>query len=407
MKDRKQFWKGALIGAVLMLALTEAAIFGGKALESISDSQKEASGQLNLTGSSVEEKLGEIQALMEAYYLDEIDTEQVEDYLYKGAVAGLGDLYAAYYTEEEYQSMLDSTNGSYCGIGVQISQNMTTGIITVTQVFEGSPAEEVGMLAGDVIIRIGEQEVTGEDLNKVVSLIKGEEHTTTTVTVTRDSGELEFEVERRIIEMQTVEAKLLDGNIGYISISGFEDVTSNQFLSAMEELENQGMEALVVDLRNNGGGLVSSVCAILDRLLPEGLIVYTEDKYGNREEEYSDAENYFDKPLAVLVNENSASASEIFAGAIKDYGTGTLVGTTTYGKGIVQKVYPLSDGTAVKLTVSKYYTPNGNNIHGIGIEPDVTVEAEGEITFGADASAEEDNQLQRAVEILETELSAS
>lgn len=407
MKDRKQFWKGALIGAVLMLALTEAAIFGGKALESISDSQKEASGQLNLTGSSVEEKLGEIQALMEAYYLDEIDTEQVEDYLYKGAVAGLGDLYAAYYTEEEYQSMLDSTNGSYCGIGVQISQNMTTGIITVTQVFEGSPAEEVGMLAGDVIVRIGDQEVTGEDLNKVVSLIKGEEHTTTTVTVTRDSGELEFEVERRIIEMQTVEAKLLDGNIGYISISGFEDVTSNQFLSAMEELENQGMEALVVDLRNNGGGLVSSVCAILDRLLPEGLIVYTEDKYGNREEEYSDAENYFDKPLAVLVNENSASASEIFAGAIKDYGTGTLVGTTTYGKGIVQKVYPLSDGTAVKLTVSKYYTPNGNNIHGIGIEPDVSVEAEGEITFGADASAEGDNQLQRAVEILETELSAS
>ena len=403
MKDKKQFVKGIIAGVVIALILAEGAMLGRNFLESREDSAKEESGQLNLTGSSVETKLEEIQALMETYYLEEIDAEQVEDYLYKGAVAGLGDIYAAYYTEEEYQSMIDSTNGSYYGIGVEISQNMTTGIITISRIFEGSPAEEAGLLPGDVIYRIAGQEVTGEDLNKVVALIKGEEYTTVAVEVARDGEDdyLEFEVERRTIEVPTVESEMLENQIGYIAITSFDDVTTDQFMTALDTLESQGMEALVVDLRNNGGGLVSSVCAILDRLLPEGLIVYTEDKYGNREEEYSDAEHYFDKPLAVLVNGNSASASEIFAGAIKDYGIGTLVGTTTYGKGIVQKIYPLSDGTAVKLTVSKYYTPNGNNIHGTGIEPDVVVELDEDLMYEVEVPKEEDNQLQAAVEALQ------
>ena len=402
MKDKKQFVKGIIAGVVIALILAEGAMLGRNFLESREDSAKEESGQLNLTGSSVETKLEEIQALMETYYLEEIDAEQVEDYLYKGAVAGLGDIYAAYYTEEEYQSMIDSTNGSYYGIGVEISQNMTTGVITISRIFEGSPAEEAGLLPGDVVYRIAGREVTGEDLNKVVALIKGEEYTTVTVEVARDGEDdyLEFEVERRTIEVPTVEFEMLEDQIGYIAITSFDDVTTDQFITALDTLESQGMEALVVDLRNNGGGLVSSVCAILDRLLPEGLIVYTEDKYGNREEEYSDAEHYFDKPLAVLVNGNSASASEIFAGAIKDYGIGTLVGTTTYGKGIVQKIYPLSDGTAVKLTVSKYYTPKGNNIHGTGIEPDVTVELDEDLRYEVEVPKEEDNQLQAAIKAL-------
>ena len=193
---------------------------------------------------------------------------------------------------------------------------------------------------------------------------------------------------------------MLEDRIGYISITSFDDVTTDQFIKALDELEAQGMDGLIVDLRDNGGGLVSSVCAILDRLLPEGLIVYTEDKYGNREEEHSDAEHYFDKPLAVLVNGNSASASEIFAGAIKDYGIGTLVGTKTYGKGIVQKIYPLQDGTAVKLTVSKYYTPKGNNIHEIGIEPDVEIDLEESLKKEAVVPLEKDNQLQKAKELV-------
>ena len=376
MKDRKQFWKGIAAGFVITLALVEAAVFGRDVLTDMEAAKKAESGQLNLTGDSVEGKLEEIQALMEAYYLEDIDTEQVEDF--------------------------DSTSGSYYGIGVEISQNMTTGIITVSRIFEGSPAEEAGLLPGDVVYRIAGQEVTGEDLNKVVSLIKGEEYTTVSVEVARNGEEdyLEFEVERRTIEVPTVESEMLEDQIGYIAITSFDDVTTDQFLTALDTLEAQGMEALVVDLRNNGGGLVSSVCAILDRLLPEGLIVYTEDKYGNREEEFSDAEHSFDKPMAVLVNANSASASEIFAGAVKDYGAGTLVGTTTYGKGIVQKIYPLSDGTAVKLTVSKYYTPDGNNIHGTGIEPDVKAELPEELMYAVEVPKEEDTQLQAALEVL-------
>lgn len=401
MNGKKQFWKGIAAGFVLTLILVETAVAGGKWLEERKKTASETS-RAELTDERIDEKLEEIETLINTYYLDEIDSEQVESYLYKGAVAGLGDLYSAYYTQEEYQSLLESTNGSYCGIGVEITQSMTTGVVSVTRVFEGTPAMEAGLLPGDKIYQIGGREATGEDLTKIVTWIKGEEHTTVTVSVLREGEDdyLEFEVERKIIEVPTVEYEMLENQIGYIALSGFEDVTANQFLQALDALENQGMEALIVDLRNNGGGLVSCVCTILDRLLPEGLIVYTEDKYGKREELFSDAEHFFDKPLAVLVNENSASASEIFAGAIKDYGIGTLVGTTTYGKGIVQKIYPLKDGTAVKLTVSKYYTPNGKNIHGIGIEPDVEVELEEELKKETVIPKEEDNQLQKAVEIL-------
>ena len=402
MENKKQFIRGIAVGVVITALVAGGVSFGSRALTKVSDEKKAESGELNLTSTAVEDKITEIETLVQKYYLNEIDTEQVENYLYKGMIAGLDDAYAAYYTKEEYQSMMDSTNGSYYGIGVEMSQNMTTGIITITRVFEGSPAEEAGLLPGDVIYKVQDTEVTGEDLTKVVSMVKGAEGTTVPISVAREgeSDYLTFDVERRTIEIATVEHRMLDGNIGYISIASFDDVTVNQFLTALEDLENQGETALIIDLRNNGGGLVSSAGSILDRLLPEGLIVYTEDKYGNREELKSDAENYFDKPLAVLVNGNSASASEIFAGAIKDYGIGTLVGTQTFGKGIVQKVYPLSDGTAVKLTVSKYYTPKGNNIHGIGITPDVKVELDADVANAITIPEEKDNQLQKAVEIL-------
>ena len=401
MNGKKQFWIGLTVGFVITLVLVEAAVFGGKLLSSIRSSFTESS-QADLTNEEVEEKLTEIEALMNAYYLEEIDPERVEDYLYKGVVAGLGDLYAAYYTKEEYQSMLESSNGSYCGIGVEMSQDMTTGIITVMRVFEGSPAMEAGLCPGDILYMVEGREVTGEDLNKVVSQIKGAEYTKAQITVLREGEEdyLELEVERRTIEVPSIAFEMLEDKVGYIAITSFDEVTAGQFAEALEELEEQEMESLVVDLRNNGGGLVSSVCDILDQLLPEGLIVYTEDKYGVREEEVSDGAHYFDKPLVVLVNEYSASASEIFAGAIKDYEIGTLVGTKTFGKGIVQKIYPLHDGTAVKLTVSKYYTPKGNNIHGIGIEPDVKVELDESLKYELEIPREKDLQLKKALELL-------
>ena len=401
MDGKKQFWKGIVIGFVVTLVLVEAAIFGGRMLERFKKSTAD-SPQADLTNEEVEEKLDEIEELMNQYYLEEIDPQQVEDYLYKGAVVGLGDAYAAYYTREEYQSLRESTSGSYCGIGVEMLQDMTTGMITINRVFEGTPAMEAGLRPGDVFYMVEDLEVTGEDLTKVVSMIKGAEYTKVHISIAREgeSDYLEFDVERRTIEVPSVESEMLENQIGYIAITSFDEVTAGQFMAALEELESQGMKSLVVDLRNNGGGLVSSVCAILEQLLPEGLIVYTEDKYGVREEEYSDAEHFFDKPLVVLVNEYSASASEIFAGAIKDYGIGTLVGTTTYGKGIVQKIFPLSDGTALKLTVSKYYTPNGNNIHGIGIEPDVEVELDESLKYEVEIPKEQDAQLLKGIELL-------
>lgn len=402
MNEKKQLWKGIAIGFAVTLVVIQAVMFCNSLLKSRVREEK----QVNLTDEAVQEKLTEIEGLMNDYFLDELDEEQIETWLYKGAVAGLGDPYAAYYTVEEYQSLLDSTNGSYCGIGVEISQNINTGIVTVARVFEDGPAMEAGLRPGDILYKVGDMEVTGMDLTMVVSQIKGEENTKVLISVAREGEEdyLEFQVERRTIEIQTVGSAMLEDQIGYISITSFDDVTTDQFMKALDELETQGIKGLIVDLRGNGGGLVSSVCAILDRLLPEGLIVYTEDKYGNREEETSDAEHYFDKPLAVLVNGNSASASEIFAGAIKDYGIGTLVGTKTYGKGIVQKIYPLQDGTAVKLTVSKYYTPKGNNIHEIGIEPDVEIDLEEALKKEVVVPLEEDNQLQKAMEVLRPEI---
>ncbi len=401
MEGKKQFWKGLVLGFVVTLVLVEAAIFGAGALEKF---QKKAADtpQADLTNSEIERKLDEIEALVNEQYLEEVDPQTVEDFLYKGVVAGLGDVYGAYYTREEYESMKESTSGSYCGIGVEMSQDMTTGIIKVNRVFEGSPAMEAGLRPGDIFYMVEDLEVTGEDLTKVVSLIKGAEYTKVHLRMARD-GEMEyldFDVERRMVEVPSVEYEMLENRIGYIAISSFDEVTAGQFTNALKKLETQGMQSLIVDLRNNGGGLVSSVCSILDELLPEGLIVYTEDKYGYREEEFSDGKHFFDKPLAVLINENSASASEIFAGAIKDYGIGTLVGTKTFGKGIVQKIFPLYDGTAVKLTVSKYYTPKGNYIHGVGIEPDVEVDLEESLKYQVLIPREQDIQLQKAMEVV-------
>ena len=254
-----------------------------------------------------------------------------------------------------------------------------------------------------------DESTQGLSLTQVVNLVKGREGTTVHLTIYREgeSDFLEFDIKRgKLIETTTVQSGMLENtnNIGYLQIREFDSVTVDQYAEALAELKASDMKGLVLDLRSNPGGDLAAVVEIAGRILPKGLIVYTEDKYGNREEETSDAEHYFDKPLAVLVNGNSASASEIFAGAIKDYGIGTLVGTKTYGKGIVQKIYPLHDGTAVKLTVSKYYTPKGNNIHEIGIEPDVEIDMEEALIKEVVVPLGEDNQVLKALEVLRPEI---
>lgn len=337
-------------------------------------------------------KIEELNRYIDQYYLFDYEEEDVEDGIYKGLMAGLGDIYTGYYTPEEYASFMESSNGSYSGIGAVLQQDYTTGIIQVVRAFSGSPAEEADIQTGDILYKVEGEEVTGKDLSLVVTDLKGEEGTEVHISILRDGEVMEMTIVRRNIEVPTVEYELLDNQIGYIAITEFDDVTDDQFMAAMDDLEARGMKKLIIDLRNNGGGLVDVTCTILDRLLPEGLIVYTEDKYGERQEEFSDAEHYFDGDMAVLVNGNSASASEIFAGAIKDYGVGTLIGTQTFGKGIVQSLFPLSDGSAIKITVSRYYTPAGNNIHEVGITPDIILEYDGD--------SDEDNQLQKAIEVL-------
>ena len=365
----------------------------------------ENAGSLSLSGLKTSRKLSELSNVINYYYLNDINEEQVKDWMYKGIMAGLADPYADYYSEEELKSLKESASGSYKGIGAVMTQDKDTGEISVVRCYENTPAAESGLLPGDIVTKYNGEDASKLDLTELVSEIKTGEKDDFTFTIKREgeSEEKEIKLTRRAVDIPTVSSEMLENNIGYLEISEFDTITLEQFQEAKASLESQGMEKLIVDLRNNPGGNLSTVVDILKEILPEGLIVYTEDRYGNRTEYSCDGEKELKLPLAVLINGESASASEIFAGAVKDYGIGTLVGTTTFGKGIVQRIVELSDSTAVKLTIAKYYTPRGNNIHDKGIEPDVEVELEEGLEQQITIPKDQDNQLQKAIEILEEE----
>ena len=324
-------------------------------------------------------KVSVLRKYIDEYFMEEVDTEKLADGLYKGLLSGLNDPYSSYYTEEEYKELLEDSSGTYCGIGAVVMQNPETGVIYIVQSFEGGSAYEEGITTGDMIYKVDGEEVTGEDLSEVVSKTKGKEGTTVEVEfyIAAEEKYRTVTLERRQIEVPTVEYEMKEDKIGYIAVSAFDEPTDEQFIAAIEDLEVEGMEGLIVDLRNNGGGMLETVVNMLDYMLPEGsTIVSTKDKNGKGDTYTAQSKHEFNLPLVILVNENTASASEVFSGAIKDYQMGSLVGITTFGKGIVQSLMELPDGTALKLTTSKYYTPDGKNIHKTGIEPDVTVEME-------------------------------
>lgn len=350
-------------------------------------------------------KINELAAYINLYYYDETDTEALKSGMYAGLLSGVNDKYSTYYTAEEYQQSQIGMTGKYYGIGAGLTQDIKTMVVTVNKIYDGTPSKDAGLLKDDVILSVEDVEATSMELSELVQLIRGEEGTTVHLEVYRPAtGEnLSFDVERANVTLPSVASEMLTEEIGYIRIESFETDTAAQFETALAQLENAGMHSLVIDLRYNGGGLVDSVVQILDDILPEGLLVYTEDKYGNRQEYKSSGETHFDYPLAVLVNEDSASASEIFAGAIKDYEYGTLIGTKTFGKGIVQSLFKLSDGDAVKLTTAKYFTPKGNYIHGVGIEPDIELEYEYLNPDGQSYEMQYDNQIQKAIEVLREE----
>lgn len=350
----------------------------------------------------IEEKTSVLQNIIDRYFLFDEDMTKVEDGIYAGMMNGLGDPYTVYYTKEEYKALNEDTEGKYSGIGAVVSQNPNNKIITIVKIFDNSPANDAGLQVGDIIDKIDGEEVAGTDMDILVKTkIRGEEGTSFKMTVLRgdDRKEVELDLIRRSIEVETVAGKMLDNNIGYIAVSQFDAVTSEQFKSNIESLQSQGMTKLIVDLRGNPGGLLDQVVDMLDYILPDGLVLYTEDKYGKREEYYSDGSHELKIPMVVLVNENSASASEVFTATFRDFEWGTVVGKTTFGKGIVQNVLPLGDGTAVKITTQHYYPPSGYDLHKVGIKPDLEVD----LNEGAKIGTDSDNQLSAAIDILKNE----
>ena len=350
----------------------------------------------------IEEKTSLLQSIIDKYFLFDEDMTKVEDGIYAGMMNGLDDPYTVYYTKEEYKALNEDTEGKYSGIGATVSQNPKSKIITIVNVFDNSPAKEGGLLAGDIIYKIDGEEVTGTDLDVLVKTKRrGVEGSSFTMTVIRgdDRKQIDLNLTRRSIEIQTVTSKMLNDGIGYVAVSQFDALTSEQFKSNIESLKSQGMKKLIVDLRGNPGGLLDQVVDMLDYILPEGLVLYTEDKNGNKEEYYAKNPDELKIPMAVLVNENSASASEVFTATFKDFKWGKVVGKTTFGKGIVQNVLPLGDGTAVKITTQHYYPPSGYDLHKVGIKPDVDVDLNDGAVIGSDS----DNQLGKAVEILKSE----
>ncbi len=436
MDNRNKFWKGVMVGVLVTAftcfvtvgASTAIYMFGqdvmgnqagaGPGREEAGRNASpagEGSGELDLE--RISEKLSQIEDLVDELYLfeDQIEPDKGEAGVYQGFIFGLNDPYAAYYTPEELASFMDETKGTYCGIGAMVSQDVRTQISTIVRVFEGSPAEEAGILPGDVIYKVDGELMAGVDLTLLVNnYVKGEEGSQVAITVYReDTGEyvdltvtrrsgIDFDFEGvRFIDVQTVSGKMLEDGIGYVSVIEFDEVTAKQFKDKIEDLRGQGMERLIIDLRDNPGGELNTVVSMADYLIGDGGRILTiSDKYGNEEIYKAEDGHSLDIPMVVLVNENSASASEVLTGALKDYDAATVVGTQTFGKGIVQSLIPLSDGSAVKLTTSHYYTPGGLDIHGKGISPDVEVELGDEARRMAVLPQELDNQLQKGIEVI-------
>lgn len=400
MNEKYRFLKGALCGALAMLCIMTA-VNGIKNTVVSAVPQLSAIGEKSEDGKFSEEKLERIRAVIDSLYLreDEIDDAALAEGMYEGYVRALGDPYSVYYSEEDAKELVQGISGEYSGVGAVLSQSYETKVVTITNVFRDSPAEKAGIKSGDILYQVDEHEIVDEDLNQVVAWIKGEKGTEVTLHVIRDSEEMELTAVRDIVKTQTVEYEMKDSQVGYIRVTEFDKVTLDQFREALAGLDSQGMQGLVIDLRGNPGGDLDTVLDMLRLILPKGTIVSIEDKEGKAEEYTCDGKQEFTRPLAVLVNGYSASASEIFSGAVQDYKKGKIVGTTTYGKGVVQEVISLLDGSYIKITASEYFLPTGRSINEVGIVPDVEVKYERD-----EENEDADNQLDKALEVVREEL---
>lgn len=349
------------------------------------------------------EKLCTIKDKLDKYYLNTYDEEKLIDGAAKGMAEAVGDPYTTYMDKDEFKDFMTQTEGSYVGLGIQVGVKNDNIVVVAT--FENSPAKKVGILQGDVIKSVNGNVVGAKDMEKAVSMMKGKKGEKVDLVLYREGkGEFNATPIRDEIQMVTVKSEMIDNEIGYIQVSMFDENTSDNFRKALKSLEENKMKSLIVDLRGNPGGLLDQTVAMSSEFVEKGKnIVYTEDKNGNRQNYDSIGGIANEMPLTILIDGGSASASEIFTGAIKDYKLGTLVGEKTFGKGIVQTTFyrekdGFGDGTALKVTISKYFTPSGTNIHGLGIEPDIKVEYPKELREKP-YERDTDPQFQKALEI--------
>ena len=395
MKKDNRFLKGALIGALTMFLVI---FVGGGVLDALTTVGVVPAFTKK---AKVESKLNYLDKIIDHYYLyrDDVTEEDLTEGLYQGYMGALGDPYSAYFTKEETKEMFEGLTGEFYGIGVVLSQDKTTGVLTMTQIYEDSPAEKAGLVAGDILLEVDEHVINDEEIEEIASWIKGEKGTEVQLTVLRNGEKVHTTAVRDKVEAMTILHEMKENQIGYIYIQEFDDVTLGQFEQALKELEEEDMKGLVIDVRSNPGGNLDTVVNMLKMMLPKGDIVSVRDRDGEQEKHVNEEDHAFDKPLVVLVNQFSASASEIFSGAIQDYGVGKIVGMTTFGKGIVQEILNLGDGTSMKLTTAEYFLPSGRSIHGKGVTPDVEVELEYD-----EANPTYDNQLEKALEIVQEEM---
>ena len=355
------------------------------------------------TGSDdIEDTLDKYKVLIDKYYLgEEVDDETLKEGAIKGYIEALGDPYTEYISKEDMEDYMDDTMGNFVGIGVYMVKDTETNQIMVLSPIKNSPAEKAGIRPGDYIVEVDGNACTGDDFSNISNKIKGEVGSTVKLKIQRDGETLDFEITRENIKVNPVEGEVLEGNIGYIEFSSFDEGTAEEFKNKFNELKSQGITSLIIDLRNNGGGIVDEALKIAGYAVDKGTtLLYEVDKDGNETEEKSEVDKIIDMPIVILVNENTASSSEILSGALKDLGKAKIVGTKTYGKGVIQQILTLADGSGLKITTEEYLTPNRTKINKVGIEPDETVELPDTVENILNVEREEDTQLQKAIEIL-------
>ena len=382
--------------AIITFVITTICIYSR---EGNSETSTESSIAQAMKSSDLQTKLSAIRDKIDKEYIGDIDENALVEGAIEGYVSGLNDEYSEYLTVDEMSQFTQDAEGEYVGIGVYITKDTENNEIVVYGTMANSPAKEAGLQTGDIIISIDGEECNGDDYDNITEKIKGKEGTTVVIGILRDNQEQTLEIERRHIEVEYVTSQVLENNIGYIYISSFEGNVASQFEKAYNDLANQNISSLIIDVRNNGGGIVDECLDIAELMTDKGQTLLIEaDKNGDEEVIKSTKNKEIDLPIVLLVNEYSASASEILAGILKDnVENATLVGNTTYGKGVIQTLYPLYDNSGIKITTDEYFTPNHNEINKIGIEPDIKVD---DYTFNGNLDLENDTQLQKAIEVL-------